>query len=129
MQYDLVFEGGDAKGAVFVGAIQEFERRGHTARRYVGTSAGAITATLMAAGYTLATMLAVTKQKTADGKPRFSTFMDIAEEFLPADIEASLTQEIFNRVELPLVSAWIEQQIDTALVSQLMKMPVYRELF
>jgi NTE family protein len=51
MQYDLVFEGGGAKGAAFVGAIQEFERRGHTARRYIGTSAGAITATLMAAGY------------------------------------------------------------------------------
>jgi len=129
MQYDLVFEGGGAKGAVFVGAIQEFERRGHTARRYVGTSAGAITATLMAAGYTSAKMLAVTKEKTADGKPRFSTFMDIAREFSPADIEKSLTQEIFNRVELPLVPAWIEHQIDQALVSQLMNMPVYRELF
>lgn len=30
MQYDLVFEGGGAKGAVFVGAIQEFERRGRS---------------------------------------------------------------------------------------------------
>ena len=108
MQYDLAFEGGGAKGAVFVGAIQEFERRGHTARRYVGTSAGAITATLMAAGYTSAKMLAVTKEKTVDGKPRFSTFMGIAEEFLPVDIEKSLTQEIFTRVDLPLVPAWIE---------------------
>jgi len=129
MQYDLVFEGGGAKGAVFVGAIQEFERRGHTARRYVGTSAGAVTATLMAAGYTSATMLAVTKEKTADGRPRFSTFMDIAEEFSPADIEQSLTQEIFTRVALPLVPAWIEHHIDQALLSQLMTMPVYRELF
>jgi len=129
MLYDLVFEGGGAKGAVFVGAIQEFERRGHTARRYVGTSAGAITATLMAAGYTSAKMLAVTKEKTADGKPRFSTFMDIAEEFLPADTEKSLTQEMFNRVDLSLVPAWIEQRIDRALVSQLMNMSVYRELF
>ena len=129
MQYDLVFEGGGAKGAVFVGAIQEFERRGHTARRYLGTSAGAITATLMAAGYTSAEMLAVTEEKTADGKPRFSTFMDIAEEFLPADIEKSFTQEIFNRVNLPLVPAWGEHQIDESLVSQLMHMPVYRELF
>jgi len=129
MQYDLVFEGGGAKGAVFVGAIQEFERRGHTARRYVGTSAGAVTATLMAAGYTSAKMLAVTKEKTVDGTPRFSTFMDIAEAFSPADIEQSLTQEIFNRVALPLVPAWIEHHIDQALLSQLMTMPVYRELF
>ena len=129
MQYDLVFEGGGAKGAVFVGAIQEFERRGHTARRYVGTSAGAITATLMAAGYTSAKLLTVTKEKTADGKPRFSTFMDIAKEFMPADIEASLTREIFNRVDLRLAPAWLEDRIDRALLAQLMKMLVYRELF
>ena len=129
MQYDLVFEGGGAKGAVFVGAIQEFERRGHKARRFVGTSAGAITATLMAAGYTSATMLDVTKEKTADGKPRFSTFMDIAKEFAPADIDKSLTQEIFNRVDFPLVPVWIEQQVDRALLSHLIKMSVYRELF
>ncbi len=32
MQYDMVFEGGGAKGMVFVGAIQELERRGHTRR-------------------------------------------------------------------------------------------------
>ena len=51
MQYDLVFEGGGAKGAVFVGALQEFFAMGHSARRFIGTSAGAITATLMAAGY------------------------------------------------------------------------------
>ena len=129
MLYDLIFEGGGAKGAVFVGAIQEFERRGHMARRYVGTSAGAITATLMAAGYTSAKMLTVTKEKTADGKPRFSTFMDIAKEFVPADIETSLTREIFNRVDLRLAPAWLEDQIDRALLAQSMKMPVYRELF
>ena len=129
MQYDLVFEGGGAKGAVFVGAIQEFERRKHRARRFVGTSAGAITATLMAAGYTSAMMLDVTKEKTADGKPRFSTFMDIAKEFAPADVDNSLTREIFNRVDLPLVPTWLEQQIDRALLSHLMNMSVYRELF
>lgn len=129
MQYDLVFEGGGAKGAVFVGAIQEFERRKHTGRRFVGTSAGAITATLMAAGYTAADLLAVTRERTAEGKPRFSTFMDIAVAFQQEDIEKSLTQEIFNRVELSLVPGWIEKQVDRALLSELMKMSVYRELF
>jgi len=41
MQYDLVFEGGGAKGSVFVGALQEFFAREHTARRFIRTSAGA----------------------------------------------------------------------------------------
>jgi predicted acylesterase/phospholipase RssA len=48
MEFDLVFEGGGAKGIVFVGAVQEFEALGHTADRLLGTSAGAITATLLA---------------------------------------------------------------------------------
>lgn len=51
MQFDLVFEGGGSKGAVFIGALAEFEARGHTPGRIVGTSAGAITASLLAAGY------------------------------------------------------------------------------
>ena len=57
MQYDLVFEGGGAKGMVFVGALQEFERLGHTAGRLLGTSAGAIIASYLAAGFTASEML------------------------------------------------------------------------
>ena len=71
----------------------------------------------------------LTKEKSADGKPRFSTFMDIAEQFLPTDVDTSLTQEIFNRVELSLVPTWVEKQVDRVLLSQLMNMSVYRELF
>ena len=52
MKYDLVFEGGGAKGMVFVGACEEFFRRGHSFDRLLGTPAGAITATLLAVGYT-----------------------------------------------------------------------------
>ena len=33
MQYDLVFEGGGAKGMAFVGALEAFEARGH--HRYI----------------------------------------------------------------------------------------------
>lgn len=29
MKFDMVFKGGGAKGMVFVGAMQEFESRGH----------------------------------------------------------------------------------------------------
>lgn len=38
MNYDLVFEGGGAKGMVFVGACQEFFNRGHSFGRLLGTS-------------------------------------------------------------------------------------------
>jgi len=33
MEFDLVFEGGGAKGLAFVGALQALERHGHAARQ------------------------------------------------------------------------------------------------
>lgn len=76
MQYDLVFQGGGAKGMAFVGAIAEFERRQHSFRRLVGTSAGAINAALIAAGYTAEDM-AQALGETIEGtdRPIFESFM------------------------------------------------------
>ena len=101
-QFDLVFEGGGAKGIVFVGALNALLEQGHSYRRLVGTSAGAITATLCAAGYTPDEMLACINQKTPDGKPIFSTFMDrpTAEDFNDAYINDSLTMRAFKAVNL-----------------------------
>ena len=76
-QFDLVFEGGGAKGSVFVGALEVFNAAGHTAARLVGTSAGAITATLLAAGFTPAEMLSAVNEQLEDGRPRFASFMDV----------------------------------------------------
>jgi NTE family protein len=48
---DLVFEGGGVKGIGLAGAYAAFEERGFEHRSVAGTSAGAITAALVAAGY------------------------------------------------------------------------------
>ncbi|MGA9647640.1 MAG: patatin-like phospholipase family protein, partial [Candidatus Korobacteraceae bacterium] len=75
--FDLVFEGGGAKGAAFVGALEVLVAAGHTHRRLLGTSAGAITATLLGAGYSAAELLQATSETlpgTTD--PVFTTFMD-----------------------------------------------------
>ena len=40
MEFDLIFEGGGAKGIVFVGAVREFEARWRQADRLAGTSPG-----------------------------------------------------------------------------------------
>lgn len=74
---DLVFEGGGAKGSVFAGALEVLFKEGHRPGRVVGTSAGAITAALLGAGYSPGEMLAAVGEQR-DGKPRFATFMDIA---------------------------------------------------
>ena len=51
---DLVCEGGGVKGIGLAGAYAAVEAAGYRPRRVAGTSAGAITAALIAAGYTAA---------------------------------------------------------------------------
>lgn len=48
---DLVCEGGGVKGIGLAGAYETLERAGYVPRHAAGTSAGAITAALIAAGY------------------------------------------------------------------------------
>lgn len=51
LKCDGVFEGGGVKGTGFVGAISAIENAGYEFENVVGTSAGAIVASLIAAGY------------------------------------------------------------------------------
>lgn len=51
---DGVFEGGGVKGIALVGALEEIEQAGYHFVNVAGTSAGAIVATLVAAGYSAA---------------------------------------------------------------------------
>jgi NTE family protein len=48
---DAVFEGGGVKGIGLVGALSEIEKAGYEFENLAGTSAGAIVAALLAAGY------------------------------------------------------------------------------
>lgn len=52
LKYDGVFEGGGVKGIAFVGALTYLEEKGYVVEKVAGTSAGAIIAALLAAGYT-----------------------------------------------------------------------------
>ncbi len=128
--YDVVFEGGGAKGIAFVGALEVLQQRQHTIRRAIGTSAGAITATLCAAGYAPAELLSAIIEKK-DGKPRFTSFMDIPEarDFSPAMQAASLTQKVLNDINLPGFPEWVEKKIDVALMKELLQHRIYARLF
>ena len=102
--FDLVFEGGGAKGAAFVGALDVFVAAGHKHRRLIGTSAGAITATLLGAGYTAAELLQATSETlpgTTD--PIFTTFMDAPKEddFNAAQIANSQTMDLLEKGHIP----------------------------
>ena len=71
MEVDGVFEGGGVKGIGLVGALAHLETQGVRFRRVAGTSAGAITAAMYAAGYTASEM------KDLLWKKDFNEFADV----------------------------------------------------
>ena len=118
MKYDLVFEGGGAKGMVFVGACEEFFRRGHSFDRLLGTSAGAITATLLAAGYTPEEMLAALTEKEG-GKSVFAGFMGPPPPFTDEEILTGATRRLLDGVDFRfLFDSW-EKKLDDKLARTL----------
>jgi predicted acylesterase/phospholipase RssA len=127
MKYDLVLEGGGAKGLVFVGALQEFEAREHEFGRLLGTSAGAIMATLLAAGYSAAE-LQESLQRRVDGRPVFDTFLGQPEAFNKVEIQHSAMRALFRDVDVPMAPGFVEDRIDDALVSALLRFPLHRNL-
>lgn len=117
MEYDLVFEGGGAKGMVFVGAMQEFEARGHTYKRLLGTSAGAITAATLAAGYDSREMQAALIEKDASGKSVFAQFMGTPPGVKPEMVRDSITRQFLRQIDLPLVPEFVENRLDDWLAN------------
>lgn len=129
MNFDLAFEGGGAKGAVFIGAIAELEHRGHTMRRLVGTSAGALVALLVAAGYSAADMHEALGERLDDGTSRMATFLDVPTHFTEDELDRSALQRLFDRVDLPLVSDTTERRIERALMRGFLGIGAFRMLF
>jgi predicted acylesterase/phospholipase RssA len=119
MKYDLVFEGGGAKGMVFLGACEEFFSRGHSFGRLLGTSAGAITAALLAAGYTPEEMLEALVEKGPDGKSVFAGFMGSPGPFTDEEIRASATLRLLHGVDFTFVPDFMEKALHEMLVKAL----------
>lgn len=121
--FDVVFEGGGAKGSAFVGALTALHDAGHRTRRLIGTSAGAITAALMAAGFTPQQMLDAVNERL-NGKPRFSTFMDhpAPSDFSQDQKDHSDTMHVLETVRVPMVAGHV-------LLNLMMDAPLYPTLF
>jgi NTE family protein len=121
--FDVVFEGGGAKGSAFVGALAALAEQGHTIRRLIGTSAGAITAATVAAGYSTDELRALVTEKV-DGKPRFATFMDppTPASFSDQQKDQSETIQALRKIPLPMMA-------DLKILNLLLETPVYPQLF
>ena len=128
MKYDLVFEGGGAKGMVLVGALQEFSARGNTGGRLLGTSAGAITAALLAAGYSAEEMLAALNERE-NGKPIFAAFMGQPEPFTPEEITKSAINAALHDINFTFIPQGLEEKLYSQLSSTLANDPKFRHFF
>lgn len=128
MRYDLVFEGGGAKGMAFVGAYEAFVEQGHTFGRLLGTSAGAITAALLAAGYTADEMLAALAEQE-NGKPVFATFMGVPGSFSEAEIRGGAVRRLLRDIDIKLLPDLVEERLDDAIAQMLADSPRLRHVY
>ncbi len=128
MKYDLVFEGGGAKGMVFIGAYAEFVKRGHTFGRILGTSADAITATLLAAGYSAEEMQEALSQQE-NGRPVFAGFMGPEQPFTEEDIRTIAIRDLLRNVNIKFLPDFVENRMDDAIAEFLAESEHSRHLF
>ena len=128
MKYDLVFEGGGAKGMVLVGAYEEFVRQGHTHGRLLGTSAGAITAALVAAGYTPDEMLVALNEREND-RPVFAEFLEEPAPFTLDEIRTSAIRTFLRNIDIKLIPDFIEERFDSLIAQTLAQNLSSRHVF
>ncbi len=124
--YDLVFAGGGAKGIVHCGAVQALVKQGHAVGRLAGTSAGAITAMLMAAGYDADGVAAIFSEKLADGRNRLTTLLDTADSFDAEAIRSSIT---YAELSFPFLSDNLADKVRAKILNSLLSQKTYRQLF
>jgi predicted acylesterase/phospholipase RssA len=126
--YDLVMEGGGAKGMAFVGAVQYMEEEGIGYGRLLGTSAGAITAALLAAAYTAEEMQAALSEKES-GQPVFAGFLGTPPPFTKEEIQASALRDFLRSLDLPFVPGFLEDRVDDAINDALLRWPAHRNVY
>lgn len=103
---DLVFEGGGVKGIGLAGAYSVLAERGWTPANVAGTSAGAITAALVAAGYTAEEL----KREVLDLD--FARFQDAGwEDRLPAFEKTTSLLKDLGIYEGRYLRGWMEDRL------------------
>lgn len=97
--------------------------------RVVGTSAGAIFASLIAVGYDAATARAAVARRDAAGKLLLARFLDAPESLSPELLEESELVRQLDALDLPLLGEGTERRLTRAIVGGLGKVRTMRQLF
>jgi len=127
---DGVFEGGGAKGAAFVGALEAMEKHDLWFQRVAGTSAGSIVAALIAAGYPAAAGGGETIKELLFTTP-FEKFKDAPDQdAFPEDVrKQSYLYQLFRGIHIPGFPAKLEEAIDQQIFQGLNHSQAFRFIF
>lgn len=118
MRIDGVFSGGGVKAIAFIGAIQVVEEKGYTFQRVAGTSAGAIMASFIAAGYSsneIHTLFDELNLKKLLDPPKFGEWFPFAKW-----LSLYFRMGIYKGKKLEM---WIEQQLKQKGISTFRDLP------
>lgn len=127
---DLVFEGGGAKGFAFVGALDVlFGEHGYTHGRLLGTSAGSITAVMLAAGYTTGELFEILAEKDDAGLPVFAGFLGDPTPFDREEIRYSVIRQWLQDINIPLLPDETEDRMDDWIAEQIATRQLSRHIF
>jgi predicted acylesterase/phospholipase RssA len=129
MKYDLVLAGGGAKGIVHCGALRALEARGHSYRRLVGVSAGAITALFMAAGFSADDILAAISEKNEQGEIILADFLDVPEGFDQEALQNSIIHAWMNNLSAPLLPEFKAEKLKQSVMGWLLDRASFRKIF
>jgi NTE family protein len=133
-KYDAVFEGGGVKGIALIGALKRLEEKNIELSRVAGTSAGAITAALIAAGYK------ADEIKDILWKKNFNDFAN-AKIFVKKRWRIFFSWHIFNLVSLLFARTgygifstdafyeWIKGLLKTKGITDFKSCPIYLRVF
>lgn len=120
-----VFEGGGVKGIALVGALKAAEELGFTFRAVAGTSAGAIVASLVAAGYTADELRLILMEKD------FKDFMDPVASGITGWIPGSNFAKAWNAMGLykgDHFHDWIREKLSWKIFGNKRKSPTFNDL-
>lgn len=126
---DVVFEGGGARGLALNGAVAGLEKHGFSWGRLIGTSAGAITATLSALGYNAEELRQVSLERLPSGASRMTRFLGVPSGFSDAELEGSLIGQAFAEIDLPLIPRAAEQRVENLAMRSLLHADLFAHAF
>jgi predicted acylesterase/phospholipase RssA len=101
LMLDLALEGGGSRGVALNAAVAEILRRGHVVRRLVGTSAGAITASLVAVGFSGDELARMAVGRTPDDHPLFFEAVSEPLVAMSPDVEPIISGVQLGALNLP----------------------------